>query len=266
MVSHCGGATGNHPTLVASELKAEGINPTEANSEEISDATARSSDAYEAMAFLSGLNKDRYQELLDDLANSYLNGRDEYPKNLVASYKLVTNWKGSFKPHRSKTNDGVNFNIVDSESGVLNRKDGTPVKCRRCGGNHYPSSCHIPYNAAGYKTTAPPSTSNEGITNTTAASSSQDTGSVRPPVDVVTGTTNVTTSDDNWEKGWDQDVDYSALIFCQLSSSSKTIIKGDCPPAQTRTESLQIKAIDVNHCAPISQVVSKDNIYHAILN
>ena len=55
------------------------------------------------MAFLGGLNCDWYQDLLDKLANSYLNGRDEYPKTLVAAYKLVTNKKAQARPPLTST-------------------------------------------------------------------------------------------------------------------------------------------------------------------
>ena len=43
----------------------------------IKKATDESREAYLAMAYLCGLSKERYQELLDDLSNDYLAGRDE---------------------------------------------------------------------------------------------------------------------------------------------------------------------------------------------
>ena len=49
------------------------------------------------MEFLYGLSRDQYQDLLDQLANSYLSGQDAYPKTLVVAYNLVTDQMGSNK-------------------------------------------------------------------------------------------------------------------------------------------------------------------------
>ena len=67
------------------------INTNTTDIDELKLANEASKDAYEAVVFLSGLNSTRYQELIDKLANAYLNGRDEYPKTPVEAYKLVTN-------------------------------------------------------------------------------------------------------------------------------------------------------------------------------
>ena len=92
VIEHCGGNFGTHPTLVDYNLKANNIaspDPTQRAA-----AEENSKEAYMATAFLCGLNKEKYQELLDDLSNAYLAGRDEYPKTLVDSYNLVINWRG----------------------------------------------------------------------------------------------------------------------------------------------------------------------------
>ena len=95
------------------------------------------------------------QDLLDKLTNSYLNGRDEYPRTLVLAYKLVTERRGGIKaPRSSNTNDGVAFHTdgvesrvdkndehVNATSGTLMRRDGTAVKCFICGANHYKNNC-----------------------------------------------------------------------------------------------------------------------------
>ena len=90
VVSHCGGDLMLHESLVEHTLKEEGIpNPT---ADERNAATTKARAAYGAMSFLCGLNKEHYQDLLNDLAKSYLAGRDEYPKTLVGAYNIVTNW------------------------------------------------------------------------------------------------------------------------------------------------------------------------------
>ena len=81
------------------------------------------------------------QDLLDKLTNSYLNGRDEYPRTLVLAYKLVTERRGGIKVQRSSnTNDDVAFHTdgvdsridedgehVNTTSDMLMRRDGTAV-------------------------------------------------------------------------------------------------------------------------------------------
>lgn len=115
VVTHCGGNFGHHPELVKYVLKQKGLTKTSAQTQEIEEAAAEFREAYMAMAFLSGLNNDKYQGLLDELTNAFLSGRDEYPKTVVDAYNLVTNWRGKKPASQLKINDGVNFNIFGEE-------------------------------------------------------------------------------------------------------------------------------------------------------
>ena len=68
-------------------------------------------EGYHALAFLCGLNRKKYQELLDELANSYLNGRNEYPTTLVSAKDLAISWRGFQKDETiPRANDGAAFN------------------------------------------------------------------------------------------------------------------------------------------------------------
>ena len=74
VVDHCGGNFGMHPSLVQDILNKTGnTSPTTTDTKE---AGEKSKDAYPAMAFICGLNRDKYQDLLDDLSKSYISGRD----------------------------------------------------------------------------------------------------------------------------------------------------------------------------------------------
>ena len=91
VVDHCGGNFGTHPSLVQDILdKAGNTLPTTTETKE---AGNKSRDAYLAMVFLCEMNHDKYQDLLDDLSNSYISGRDEYPKTVVDAHSLVLHWK-----------------------------------------------------------------------------------------------------------------------------------------------------------------------------
>lgn len=234
MVSHCGGNLMLLSSLVEHILKEEGI--TSPTSDERDAATTKARAAYKAMTFLCGLNKDRYQDLLDDLANSYLAGQDEYPKTLVAAYNLVTNWKSPHKHPKLKTNDGVAFNTVKqdmnekkqaSNNGVVRTKAGKIVWCFICGENHYKSNCpNADQEQAGTTNTTNENTDNDRTTATNQTPSTQTNSSDQQSrTSGLTGSINVTTGDD---EEWDQNIDYTGLSFTQvnnvlkLPSTSKT--------------------------------------------
>ena len=126
VVDHCGGNFGVHPSLITYNLAEKGIT-TPSNTEK-TNAEEESREAYLAISFLSGLNREKYQELLDNLSNSFLSGRDEYPKTVVDDYNLVVNWKGRKNTPRLKLNNGVNFNTLGDEmydDKTANVNDGT---------------------------------------------------------------------------------------------------------------------------------------------
>ena len=92
---------------------------------------------------------------MDNLANAFPNGRNKYPKTAVAAYKLVTNRKSSTKPSPPQALAGMSFTqegekddggnsatgTFNANKTVLKRRDGTPVKCIVCSGNHWPNKC-----------------------------------------------------------------------------------------------------------------------------
>ena len=88
-IDHCGGNLAGRKTLAKYILEKKGL--TSPSDDEKKAAASKAKDAYEAMAYLCGLNRDRYQDLLNQLANAFLAGQDKYPKNLVGAYNLVTN-------------------------------------------------------------------------------------------------------------------------------------------------------------------------------
>ena len=150
VVSACGGSIGEHANLESYLYKKRKINPTKATDKQKEKIKKDSIEAYKATAFLCGLNQTKYQNLLDDLSNSFLSGRDEYPKDLVSAYNLVLNWAGSEK-YSYTDREGVAFGTIDEDDteatlatdGVMRRRDGVPVKCVICGGNHWPNKCQI---------------------------------------------------------------------------------------------------------------------------
>ena len=75
VISHCGGVIRNHPFLVKKDLKAvdpeDPDNPTE---DETAAAKNATEEAYTDTALLSGLNRDRYGVLLNEIHNAFRMG------------------------------------------------------------------------------------------------------------------------------------------------------------------------------------------------
>ena len=99
------------------------------------------------MAFLSGLNRDRYGVLLNEFQNAFCMGRDEYPKTLTATYDLAINWKGYTKVGSVTPNNDVAFPTkleeadVHATDGMKLTQKGKPVIYHICGKNHYANRC-----------------------------------------------------------------------------------------------------------------------------
>jgi len=153
VMKHCGAQIRTHPSLIKHVLELKSINLDTASNAEIKAASAEAKNAYEAMVYLCSLNWDRYQDIMDKLANSFLQVRDNYPKTLVAAHRMATEWRGSKRRNDGGVNnDRVNF-LQDGEddingsgaalttkSAVLKR-DGAPVKCNICNENHWQRDC-----------------------------------------------------------------------------------------------------------------------------
>ena len=89
VVEHSGGIIGNDDNLVLYTLQELGYDPDSSTDAKYLDAVNKTKQAYQAAAYLSSLNGTHYQGLLDKVATFYLNRRKEYPKYMVAAYKLV---------------------------------------------------------------------------------------------------------------------------------------------------------------------------------
>ena len=110
VTQHCGGKLTSRKTLTHYTLDAKEI--TQPQPDDTKKAEAKAKEAHKAVAFLCGLHKERCQDLLDQLANAFLVGRDEYPNTLVKVYNLGTNWQGSSNQPRLKRGNSVTFNAV----------------------------------------------------------------------------------------------------------------------------------------------------------
>eukprot|EP00957_Ditylum_brightwellii_P136976 10445518-Ditylum_brightwellii.AAC.1 len=105
VMKHSDRVIGEHPKLGNYILKMDG-NTANANATLIEDAVTRSNEAYLAYAFLSGANRKKSENLLEDLANSYVCDKDKYSKTLVGAHKLLATWsKKSASSSKERSND-----------------------------------------------------------------------------------------------------------------------------------------------------------------
>ena len=77
-------------------------------------------EAYMDMAFISGANRIKYGELIEELENSYLKGNEnEYPKTVTDAYNLLLNYKNDPRNHSGGNTGGgdgtFSFNMLDEE-------------------------------------------------------------------------------------------------------------------------------------------------------
>jgi hypothetical protein len=160
VIEHIGGIIGEEPALLQIKLDRMNIvTVVTALLEQLQTVTEAAKQVYLAVAFLSGSDRNRYGKMLEDLENSYLQGRDECPRTMTAAYNLMVHWRNSTKVTESTGNpggEGVAFTNVtadeDSKQGTalttegqLEKRDISHITCFNCGEKgHYSSDCSNP--------------------------------------------------------------------------------------------------------------------------
>ena len=94
VLSHCGVELYKNQVLWEYVLKKKGEDQSTTDPTLLDKANEYAKNAFKAVVFWCGFNSHWYQDLINNLANAYINGQDEYPKNTVEAYKLITNWRG----------------------------------------------------------------------------------------------------------------------------------------------------------------------------
>ena len=155
VISHCGGAIDQEPGFVEPIAKELGIILPLPDGDSRKQVTEAASQRYLALAFLMGADRTRYGKLLEDLENSYLQGRDDYPKTLNEAYTLLMYWRQNPKNYARMMGgitDGVAFtnaegrsdqqSIVNANAGAKSKRDKADVTCHKCQEKgHYANEC-----------------------------------------------------------------------------------------------------------------------------
>jgi Zinc knuckle len=157
VIQHVGGEISKHSGIQLELVRAEGFDTIDDAPDDVHDCTEiEAREQFIAVMFMLGADRGRYGKLIVDLENQYLQGQDNYPRNLNAAYNLLLNYKQWERriPQAGAPNDGVTFtNIGDvgddghSEGNVnaitdKKSKDKSKIVCHKCKQKgHYANEC-----------------------------------------------------------------------------------------------------------------------------
>jgi hypothetical protein len=147
VLKSAGGEISHHPGMVAAELEKAGVTVGLATDQEKSDASTKAREKYEATVFLLNSDQTKYGRLIQELANDFNKGRDEYPTTLTGAYELMLHDdRHQDTQHQPPGNSGLAFtNIHDGTriAGTNAQPNPRPdVTCHKCGRvGHFSNKC-----------------------------------------------------------------------------------------------------------------------------
>ncbi len=144
-----GGAYGRKPELVAVQIVAQGVSYNDINTadqEEIVKAKAVRQECYLSCMILHGADNSWYLQLKVDLLNDMTKETNNFPKMIVNTVRLLTNYVAPLRLQHACDPDGKGLAFVQVEGGAPrgSKRDGAnkrKINCWHCGGPHYKSEC-----------------------------------------------------------------------------------------------------------------------------
>ena len=97
-------------------------------------------ECYLSCMLLRGADNGRYFQLKVDLLNDMTKGTDNYPKTIVKTMRLLTDYVPLPRLQRVRDPDGEGLAFVQGEGRTL-RGPKKDIKCFHCDGPHYKSKC-----------------------------------------------------------------------------------------------------------------------------
>jgi hypothetical protein len=139
------GAYGREPGLVAGELIAQGMKPEEVDTADravIIKAKEVCRKCYLSCMLLRGTDNSRYFQLKVDLSNDMTKGTENYPKTIIETLRLLTDYVPPPRLQRMRNPDGEGLVFIQGEGGTLHvSKSKGEVECWHCGGPHFKNEC-----------------------------------------------------------------------------------------------------------------------------
>jgi len=130
VIEQYGGSISLDPNLIGEELKVKGASLDTATDEQQEEAEKIVREKVLAIIFIMNANKTRFNTLKTTLENDYTKGNDQYPKDLVSAFHLLTYYKqdpSSYSKPSSRSEQGVSFAQKGKEDKSKN------IKCYGCG-------------------------------------------------------------------------------------------------------------------------------------
>jgi hypothetical protein len=149
-IKHFGGTFGTEQALVDYSAKALGFGEDyHDEADKMEDAKRASRQRFLATAFILNSDRLRYGELIRELANGFVKGRNEYPEDLLSAHKLLVKYQTSSKFQKKKPASDVSNEATPSEPSVkghtftqIKANRYPNVTCYNCNKKgHYASSC-----------------------------------------------------------------------------------------------------------------------------
>ena len=150
VIEQCGASLGEDPMTRTMVCKALGYSTSTTDRTEIAEITKTVRDYTLGTALILGADTERYSNMIRNLTNASLAGRDEWPKNVTEAYNYLSKWEGD-EPSARSTRDyeGTSFvNDQDHKERDHKQRDREPqswhvkMTCRNCNKNvHIASFC-----------------------------------------------------------------------------------------------------------------------------
>jgi hypothetical protein len=130
---------------VVAELVAQGMKPEDVDTADraaIIKAEEVYRECYLSCMLLRGTDNSRYFQLKEDLSNNMTKGTDNYPKTIVETKRLLTDYVPPPRKQRVHNPDGEGLAFIQGEGDTSRGpKSKGKVKCWHCGGPHFKNEC-----------------------------------------------------------------------------------------------------------------------------
>lgn len=125
--------------IVGKTLQSDGVTTREsATNSQLKAAETKVLNRLLAVAFISGADRARYQEIEADLENQYLKGIDQYPVDVTGAYNRLMEWTKMDNTKVAPYNDGISFPQGAEPAFKKHGNSKQDDRCFKCGklGHH----------------------------------------------------------------------------------------------------------------------------------
>jgi hypothetical protein len=123
VIEHYGGSVGMHPKIEQHEIASITKTPWDSSTTYADDiilaAEIAAKERVLACMFLNRADKTRYGDMVIELHNDYVKGKDSYPSTMRAAFTMLTNWRPKYESRPSAVQNGSSFNQEAGKNGNI---------------------------------------------------------------------------------------------------------------------------------------------------